>query len=94
MLNATIADSRLATECDRRGTEYKKENGCSMEELVQRLWPAGWSTAAGERRSWTGLCGGCERVKTRNAGYKDYGFDDIFMMTRQEKRTFMLLEIV
>ena len=50
MLNVTIADSRLATECDRRDTEYKKENGCSMEELVQRLWPAGWSTAAGERR--------------------------------------------
>lgn len=30
MLNVTIADSRLATECDRCDTEYKKENGCSL----------------------------------------------------------------
>lgn len=30
MLNATIADSRLATECDRCDAEYKKENGCSL----------------------------------------------------------------
>ena len=47
MLDTTIVDSRLATECDRCDTEYKKENGCSMgrtstEVMACRVEHSSW----------------------------------------------------